>query len=108
MKKITVILSDDFDYGVSITAIGGLGTSSINVHTFAAKIKTGDVLYLPSKDKCDPFSGHWDITTPPSNRLMGIALDHYNLKNIDGYSAQSIMDKIIKKELGKGYTIVKE
>lgn len=59
----------------------------------------------------NPFDDFWngklEKSTPPSNRLLFIALEIYHLKNIDGSTAASLMNKIVKKELGSKYTIVK-
>lgn len=43
----------------------------------------------------------------PSNALLKSAIDCYRLKNIEGLSAKSMLEMIIKRELGKGYTIQK-
>lgn len=49
MKRVILIIDDDHDDVLSITAVGTCGNAA-NVCTRAFKIDDGDIIYIPTKE----------------------------------------------------------
>lgn len=49
MKRVILIIDDDHDDVLSITAVGTCG-NAMNVCTRSFKIDDGDIIYIPTKE----------------------------------------------------------